>query len=75
VDVGEIVTVAVKTWFPFASVPSVGVTGPGTDELPENWNVPVIDGLFVELVAVTVMVTDCPKLILEELGVSATVVE
>lgn len=55
---GVVVTVAVRVWLPLASVPGVGVTGPGIEVYePKKLKFPVIGGVFpvVVTVAVTVM--------------------
>jgi hypothetical protein len=69
-----VVTVAVRTWLPFASVLSAGVTDPAKGGFPLNINVPVIGGLLKELVTVAVMTALSPRFKVVELTFNAPVV-
>jgi hypothetical protein len=63
--------VAVKVWFPLASVPEVPSTGIATSE---NWNVPVIPWFLLAPVTVAVMLALWPKLIVVGFAIAVAVV-
>jgi hypothetical protein len=68
---GETIAIAVKVWLPLASVPGVPDTGFAT---PENWKVPVIGGLLLAPVTVTVMLALWPKLMVVGFAIAVAVV-